>query len=126
MRPEMSREKDWLSTNTAEDLQVLCYEHHVEMRLSPVLLKLHGESAETLLYACHEPGCLVHYHSSGGYFIVAQDAKTIERDVVPGVRCPKDGHLMYLAEAPPERRSFRLWKCPECKSSRTNAEIARA
>src|SRR5437879_12074235 len=119
MRPEMSREKDWLSTKTAEDLQVLCYEHHVEMRLSPVLLKLHGESAETLLYACHEPGGFVHYHSSGGYFIVAQDAKTIERDVARGVRCPKDGHRRYLPEPPPETKRLRQGQPPDGRTSRT-------
>jgi hypothetical protein len=29
---------------------------------------------------------------------------------------------MYLAEIRPEKRSFRRWTCPRCKTSRTNGE----
>jgi len=30
----------------------------------------------------------------------------------------------YLAEVRPEKKSFRLWKCPECDAIRTNGEIS--
>jgi hypothetical protein len=78
------------------------------------------------LYACREPGCFVRYDSSQGYFIGKQGAETPEPDIIPHVSCPSDGHLMYLAEVRPERKSFRLWKCPECSAIRTNGELSDA
>jgi hypothetical protein len=104
-------------TSTRKDLRVLCYEHHAEM-----LLEFRGEPAESFLYACREPGCFIHYYSSQGYFIELQNGARSESEIAPGVQCPKDGHLMYLAEVRPERKSFRLWKCPECNVIRTNGE----
>jgi ribosomal protein L37AE/L43A len=91
-----------------------------------MLLKFCGESAETFLYACREPGCFVRYDSSQGYFIDKQDAGTIEQEIRPRVSCPNDCHLMYLAEVRSERNSFRLWKCPECNTIRTNGEASDA
>ena len=103
---------------------MLCYEHHVEMKKGRARLELRDESAETPLYACQEPGCLVHYARSRGYFIVAQGANATEQEAEPRVRCPNDGQLMYLAEVEPSKRSFRLWICPECAASQTNQEIS--
>ena len=74
------------------------------------------------LYACREPSCLIRYDTSAGYIIATDDAKTIEEERMPRVSCPKDAQLMYLAEVTPEKRSFRLWKCPQCDGSRTNQE----
>ncbi len=91
-----------------------------------MLLRSLNEPAETLLYACREPGCLVRYESSQGYFIDKQDADTSEPDITPNVSCPNDGHAMYLAEVRPERKNFRLWKCPECNTIRTNGELSDA
>ena len=108
-----------------KELHVLCYEHHVEMKIGRARPELRDESAETPLYACQEPGCLVHYASSRGYFIVAQGANATELEMEPRVRCPKDGQLMYLAKVEPAKTSFRLWKCPECAASQTNQEISR-
>jgi hypothetical protein len=105
---------------------VLCYEHHIEMKLTRILLKLRRKPAETLVYACLEPGCLVHYQNLRGYFIVPRETSLIERDILPSVRCSKDRQLMYLAEVRPERKNFRLWKCPKCNTSRSNQEISRA
>ncbi len=34
---------------------MLCYEHHVEMKIGRARLELSDESAETPLYACQEP-----------------------------------------------------------------------
>jgi len=108
-----------LGTSTRKDVRVLCYEHHSEM-----LLESRKESAETFLYVCREPGCFIHYNSSQGYFIESQNGDRSESEIKPGVHCPKDGHLMYLAEVRPEKKSFRLWKCPECDGIRTNGEIS--
>jgi hypothetical protein len=91
-----------------------------------MLLKPLKEPAEELVYVCKEPGCLICYKSgSDGYFIDTEDAKTIQEELTPRVSCPNDDHLMYLAEVRPERRSFRLWKCPECNASRTNEQSSR-
>ena len=89
-----------------------------------MLLESWKESAETFLYACREPGCFIHYYSSQGYFIELQDGDRGEPEIKPGVHCPKDGRVMYLAEVRPERKSFRLWKCPECDAIHTNGEIS--
>ncbi len=89
-----------------------------------MLAKLLSESAQGVLYSCREPGCLVRYDSSRGYFIDGNAIETIEREITPRVTCLIDGHLMYLAEVMPERKSFRLWKCPECNKTRTNEEIS--
>src|SRR5882762_2576399 len=78
------------------------------MKIARAQLELRDESAETPLYACQEPGCLVHYASSRGYFIVAQGANATEREMEPRVRCSKDGQLMFLAKVEPAKRSFRL------------------
>jgi hypothetical protein len=121
----MTIKKKQRSARARKDLQVLCYEHHIEMKLTRILLKLRSKPAEPLVYACPEPGCLVHYQNLFGYFIVLQEADTIGRDIVPGVRCFKDGQLMYLAEVRPERKDFRLWKCPRCNTSRSNQQISR-
>lgn len=115
----MASEQERLGTSTRRDLHVLCYQHHTEM-----LLRLFSEPAEGLLYACREPGCLVRYHSLDGYFIDPTVVKTIDQEITPRVSCPNDGRLMYLAEVMPQRRSFRLWKCPECNGSRTNEETS--
>jgi hypothetical protein len=87
-----------------------------------MLLRLLSEPAEGLVYACQEPGCLVRYDSSHGYFLDTKDAETIEQETTPHVSCSNDGQLMYLAEVMPERRSFRRWKCPGCNLSYINDE----
>ena len=115
----MASEQDRLGTSTGKDLRVLCYQHHTEM-----LIRRLSEPPEGVLYACREPGCLVLYDISDGYFIDTRDAKTIEQETTPRVSCPNDGHFMYLAEVMPQRRNFRLWKCPECNGSRTNEETS--
>jgi hypothetical protein len=117
--PRMACEQERLGSRTRKDLHVLCYQHHTEM-----LLRLASDPAEGLLYACREPGCLVCYDSSNGYFLDAKEPKTIEEETTPRVSCPNDGQLMYLAEVMPEKRSFRLWRCPECNTSRTNEETS--
>ncbi len=111
--------KERRGSSTGKDLHVLCYEHHTEM-----LLECRSEPPDTFLYACREPGCFVHYYRSQGYFIEPQNGDRSELEIKPSVRCPKDGRLMYLAEVQRERKSFRLWKCPECSAIRTNGEIS--
>jgi len=115
----MASKQEGLGTSTERDLHVFCYQHHIEMLPRPL-----SESAEGVLYACREPGCLARYDSSHGYFIDTNDAETIEQETTPRVNCPNDGQLMYLAEVMPQRSSFRLWKCPECNGSHTNEETS--
>ena len=115
----MASEQERLGTSTRRDLHVLCYQHHTEM-----LLRILSEPAEGLLYACREPGCQVRYHGLDGYFIDSKVAKTIDQEITPRVSCSNEGRLMYLAEVMPQRKSFRLWKCPECNGSRTNEETS--
>ncbi len=52
-----------------------------------------------------------------------KDAKAAEREIIPRVACSKDAQRMYLAEVMPGRKSFRLWKCPQCDARKTNEEI---
>jgi ribosomal protein L37AE/L43A len=82
--------------------------------------KLPGESAEPLLYVCPQPGCPIRYESSRGYFLETADKEAVEQEILPDVLCPSDERPMYLAKVDAERRSFRLWKCPKCGSTRTN------
>jgi hypothetical protein len=103
-------------------IRVLCYEHHVEMRLRQVLPKAQPQSALFLTYACPEPSCVVHYNSSEGYFVAALEGNQIEREITPGVRCMRDGALMYLAAVP--GRDVRRWRCPQCDTVRTSDELA--
>ena len=110
-------ERERLGTSTRKDLHVLCYQHHTQM-----LLRVLDESAERLLYACKEPGCLIRYAGPQGYFLDTEDAKTIEMELIPRVNCSNDGHRMYLAEVLPQRRNYRLWQCPECNQGRANDE----
>ncbi len=113
----MASEQERLGTGTGKHVHVLCFQHHTEM-----LANLLSESAQGVLYACREPGCPVRYDSSRGYFIDGNSVETIEREITPRVTCSVDGQPMYLAEVMPERKSFRLWKCPECNETRTNGE----
>jgi hypothetical protein len=103
-------------------LRALCYEHHAEMRLSQVPGKNKRVETRTLAYRCTEPDCLVHYDASRGYFVLSQNANTSELDMVPEVKCVRDGMPMYLAETNPEKKGFRLWRCPQCNGVRTNEE----
>ncbi len=101
-------------------LQPLCHEHHLEMRLIQVPLQAGSGTPQTLVYACPGPDCLVHYNGSRGYFVVVHNGNGIDRDMMPEVWCSQDGLPMYLAEVLPTQRSFRLWRCPQCNSSRRN------
>lgn len=97
---------------TAKQLHALCHEHHLEMRMN---------GAADPEYACPKPDCAVRYTPSNGYFIAAKQGP-LELDILPRRRCPSDGQAMYLAEVDPGKRGFRLWRCPQCDSSRTNEE----
>jgi len=101
-------------------LQPLCYEDHLEMRLTQVRLQTGSEPAQTLVYACPEPDCFVYYNGSRGYFRVTDNGNGIDRDMMPEVWCSQDGLPMYLAGVLRAQRSFRLWRCPRCNSSRRN------
>jgi hypothetical protein len=109
-----------LGSSGRKDLQVLCYQHHRKM-----LPKLRSESTEPLLYICRETDCLVRYDCLTGYFVDTADKKALELEILPRVRCTSDERPMYLVKSEGERRSFRLWKCPECGATRKNEEFSR-
>jgi hypothetical protein len=111
---------------TGKNINVLCYEHHIEMSLSQILLKIGRKSRQTAAYVCEESGCTVRYNSLRGYFVTTRDGSQIEREIMPRVSCPQDGHLMYLAEVRPKQTNYRLWRCPECNMRRTNEDLSRA
>jgi hypothetical protein len=96
------------------DLQALCHEHHVKLELRS--LPGRDSSPSVVVYSCPEPACLVHYTSLQGYFILSVNGHGAATDPVPQVRCIHDRMPMYLAEVLPEKRSFRLWRCPKCNS----------
>src|SRR6267154_770852 len=89
-------------------LQPLCHEHHLEMRHTQVPLQTGSGPSQTLVYACSEPDCLVHYNSSGGYFTVLHNGNGIDRDMMPELVCSQDGLPMYLAEVLTTQRSCLL------------------
>jgi hypothetical protein len=110
-----------------QDLNVLCFEHHVEMRPTQVLLKIGAESQQLPAYVCQEPGCFVRYSTTSGYFVAAEDGTRVEGELTPRVSCPEeDGRPMYLAEVRPEQRNYRRWRCPDCGKSLTNEELSQA
>jgi hypothetical protein len=110
------------ATRLSEEFRPLCYEHHSEMRLNESHLNGDQGTKQTLVHACLEPNCLVHYSASRGYFIQSHNGRMNEMDKIPSVPCFQDGMPMYLAEIDEERRAFRLWKCPQCGGRHTNEE----
>lgn len=116
-----------LSDQLAISLQPLCYEHHTEMRLVSMLSGNGTKPDQEPSYACLEPDCLARYTSTEGYFVAPRETGQVEEEILPQVRCPQDGALMYLGEVHPQERSFRLWKCPLCKAaSRSGQALAAA
>jgi hypothetical protein len=97
------------------EIKALCHEHHIQMKLNQIFVTTDGARTQVPAYACPEPDCVVHYSSSHGYFIPSQNGNGVETNsLMPRVRCEMDGMPMYLVEVLPERKSFRLWKCPKC------------
>jgi hypothetical protein len=94
----------------------LCYEHHVEMRVRHI----HPGAGKATV--CPERNCPVSYNSRQGYSIIIGRRET-EGNMIPRVSCPRDGRLMYLSQVKPEKRSFRLWRCPQCGESYTNWDL---
>ena len=84
-----------LKQQASKHLHALCYQHHIQMRMTGVLTQTE--------YACPEPACGVRYSPSNGYFI-ALEHRQLESYLTPRVRCPRNGQPMYLAETNPEKR----------------------
>jgi hypothetical protein len=106
----------------SRDIHPLCHEHHIGMKLNQILVTTGSERTPVLAYTCPEPDCLVQYSNLQGYFISTQNGT--DADSLPRVRCEQDGMPMYLAEVLPERRSFRLWKCPQCNTCRASGALS--
>jgi hypothetical protein len=92
------------------------------MRLREIAPRATGNHEPALMYCCLESGCLIRYMSSHGYMVFAENGNPIPSEVTPCVECPVDGCLMYLAEVRADKRSYRLWKCPECDMTKNNEE----
>lgn len=118
------RRRVWPGVHKNGNLRPLCYDHHIEMEFSHIPRNA-GRLTHMPCYLCPEPGCSVAYGRREGYFMIIPRREYTERDIMPCVSCPRDGQLMFLAQIKPERRSFRLWRCPRCKTSRTNEEVSR-
>ncbi|PYU01955.1 MAG: hypothetical protein DMG38_01915 [Acidobacteria bacterium] len=105
----------------AKNLRVLCYEHHVQMKMPGVFTRMEDLATLTSAYSCPEAHCVVRYTPSNGYFACAKQVQA-ELDLMPRILCPRDVRPMYLAETNPVKSDFRLWRCPQCDSTRTNEE----
>jgi hypothetical protein len=110
------------ATQLNKEPHALCYEHHVKMRFSHESSNGERDAAQPAVYACTEPDCHIHYNISRGYFLLSQNGSGNDWDEMPKVKCFLDGAPMYLAEIDPEKRAFRLWRCPQCGASLTNEE----
>jgi len=122
-RKEVDHNREaWSRVHKDRDLHPLCYEHHMRMQSSQIDATS-DELKRVLGYFCPEPGCSVGYTCRDGYFVVIPGREYTEEEIIPCVSCPCDGGLMYLAQISLDTRSFRLWKCPLCKMSRTNREV---
>jgi hypothetical protein len=108
-------------TQSSRDYHLLCHEH-LKMSLHEILLESGREGEQILAFACTEPDCRVHYNFCRGYFLPSQEGRSDELGMVPRLRCPRDGMSLYLAGINPEKRGFRLWKCPQCDGKCTNDE----
>jgi hypothetical protein len=111
-------------TQKKHEVQPVCHEHHVKMKLTEIHLKGARDTPLIAAHACTEPDCQVHYNVSRGYFMPSYDANSTDLDVLalPKVRCSKDGAPMYLGATDEGKRGFRLWICPQCDARHTNEE----
>lgn len=107
------------------DLHPLCYAHHIHMRPAQGLPNTVHFPGPTAVYACLEADCPIQYSRAIGYFTTPDGTQIEQGYSTPSVTCPHHGLPMYLAEVKPEKRSFRLWKCPqaECTATRTNEDF---
>lgn len=117
------RTRVWNGVEKREDLP-LCYEHHIQMDVSHIPRSA-GKLTEVPRYVCPRPGCSVGYTSRRGYFAFIRRRED-GQNAIPCVKCPSDGRLMYLFQVRPKERSFRLWRCPQCRGSYTNWELSPA
>ena len=116
------------ATQMRFEFRPFCYEHQVQMKPNQTLRTTEKWPNYGITFACPNPDCLVHYNSSKGYFLLTHDTSGNWGQPKPGplILCEKDRSPMYLSEFFPDRRSLRLWKCPQCKTVRANAEISAA
>jgi hypothetical protein len=116
------RRRFWNGVRKSKGLRPLCYEHHITMEPSHFPLSA-GKPTQIHSYACPKRGCSVGYNSQRGYSMTTQGREYTKGNMTPRVSCPADGRLMYLAQVKPEMTSFRLWRCPQCTTSVTNASL---
>ena len=71
-------------------------------------------------------GCYVKYDSQKGYSETPQRGQYSEGNVIPHVSCRRDGRSMYPSQVKPEKKSYRLWKCPRCGGGYEHWELSAA
>src|SRR5947207_15073755 len=106
-----------VGTSTRKDIHVLCYQHHTEMFVRPA-----SGAEEDLRYACQEPGCLIRYDGSRGYFMQTKDANILGVAVTQRVNRSNEEQHMYLSEVTPERRKSCISTSPKCSLSTINTD----
>ena len=110
------------AAKSVNELRPLCYEHHREMRLHPGFSNPGGDGTQTVVYSCTQPDCFIRYDLYRGYFLLSQNGNRNEMDILPSLRCVRDGTPLYLAEIDQEKRALRLWLCPQCGAQRSNED----
>jgi len=90
----------------------LRHKHHVDLKPAPFRFGKHG--APKVVYVFPKPPCHVHYSSSEGYSVHHENGHALVTDPVPLAESEDNKTYVYLAALPPEKRSFRFWKCPKC------------
>ena len=108
------------ATQPSKQFHPLCHEHHVGMKVNEKIVKSNGKGAESRSYICTESDCLVHYSKNRGYFVLNGNGKPNGLEMVPKVTCRRDGMPMFLAEVNRKKKSYRLWRCPQCNETRTS------
>jgi len=86
-----------------KQFHALCHEHHIEMRLTEVLITAESPPTQTPAYACPGPDCAVRY-TQFKRILHCRQARTGRTGYSASRHMPRDGQRMYLSEINPERR----------------------
>jgi len=100
---------------------VLCYEHHVEMKMAELSWNSVTSRQRHPCMDARSPVVQSTTASSraGTSSLHRAPMRASERQSRASV-VPRMERLMYLAKVEPAKKSFRLWRCPECAASHTN------
>jgi len=111
------------ATQPSKELRAFCHEHHVKMRLNQSLLNSEGDPTQTLVYACTEPDCLVHYNIYRGYFILSQNGNTMSWTWFPASDVPTMGRPCISLKSIRRKGGF---DCGYARNAMGDARMRRA